>query len=288
METRVRGGQRKDKGASRIYWREQVVWVDEQRHLYGAAVDEILATETCQPSGQSGVLWGLADNEGTIRDIVNGSTRAVVDHRKYDSYGNVTFESVPSTDFVFGYTGQVWDAAAKLYDDDHRWYDPSTGDFISKDPANTDVNLYRYCRDNPLNATDPSGLCSEQVNSAVSNSGPVSISALMSGELQSEQENLRAAFESGVDLTNGSDSGCGPNGGRILNETPAKVAPEPVVYCTLPLTIPDENGNLLQPNADGTVSTVRAAHTMAESDQDEFRERDTHLSFYLCNTDLRT
>ena len=136
------------------------------RYLYGAAVDEILASE----NAAGAVLWGLADNEGTIRDIVNGSTRAVVDHRKYDSYGNVTFESVPSTDFVFGYTGQVWDAAAKLYDDDHRWYDPSTGDFISKNPANTDVNLYRYCRDNPLNATDPSGLCSESGNYSIINS----------------------------------------------------------------------------------------------------------------------
>ena len=58
------------------------------RYLYGAAVDEILASENA-----AGVIpWGLADNEGTIRDIVNGSTRAVVDHRNYDSYGNVTFD----------------------------------------------------------------------------------------------------------------------------------------------------------------------------------------------------
>ena len=41
------------------------------RYLYGAAVDEILASE----NAAGAVLWGLADNEGTIRDIVNGSTR---------------------------------------------------------------------------------------------------------------------------------------------------------------------------------------------------------------------
>jgi hypothetical protein len=36
------------------------------------------------------VLWGLGDHEGTIRDIVSGSSRAVVNHRKYDSFGDVT------------------------------------------------------------------------------------------------------------------------------------------------------------------------------------------------------
>ena len=134
------------------------------RYLYGAAVDEILASENASGT----VLWGLADNEGTIRDVVNNSG-VVQSHRVFDSYGKLTSGTIDNS-FAFGYTGQAWDATAKLYDDDHRWYDPSTGDFISKDPANTDVNLYRYCRDNPLNATDPSGLCSESGNYGIINS----------------------------------------------------------------------------------------------------------------------
>jgi len=104
---------------------------------------------------------GLDDHEGTIRDIANNSG-TVVDHRKYDSFGKMTSESAPTTDFIFGYTGQALDKATGLYDYWHRWYDPAAGRFATEDPsgfAAGDQNLYRYVGNNPLNNTDPSGLC---------------------------------------------------------------------------------------------------------------------------------
>jgi RHS repeat-associated protein len=112
--------------------------------------------------GEGTVLWGLGDHEGTIRDIVNNSG-TVVDHRKYDSFGKMTSESTPTTDFIFGYTGQALDKAVGLYNYGHRWYDPATGRFASEDPsgfAAGDANLYRYVGNDPLNNTDPTGLCS--------------------------------------------------------------------------------------------------------------------------------
>lgn len=45
-----------------------------------------------------------------------------------------------------------------------RYYDPVEGRFISKDPAGFsggDVNLYAYVQNNPINLTDPYGLCVE-------------------------------------------------------------------------------------------------------------------------------
>ncbi|MEN6407240.1 MAG: RHS repeat-associated core domain-containing protein [Thermoguttaceae bacterium] len=130
----------------------------EHRYLYGQAVDEILASE--DSSGT--VLWGLGDHEGTIRDIVNNA-RTVVDHRQYDSFGNITSESVPTTtDFIFGYTGQALDDVTGLMDYGHRWYDAAVGRFASEDPSGFDagdMNLYRYVNNNPLNNTDPTGLC---------------------------------------------------------------------------------------------------------------------------------
>ena len=132
----------------------------QHRYMYGQAVDEILASEDTAAAGNAtgAVLWGLGDHEGTIRDIVNNSG-AVVDHRKFDSFGKMTSESVPATDFIFGYTGQALDRTTGLYDYWHRWYDPTPGRFPSEDPAAADANLYRYVGNNPLNATDPSGLC---------------------------------------------------------------------------------------------------------------------------------
>ncbi len=41
-----------------------------------------------------------------------------------------------------------------------RYYDPGTGQFISRDPMVTTTRQpYAYVADNPLNATDPMGLC---------------------------------------------------------------------------------------------------------------------------------
>src|SRR5262245_64054287 len=40
-----------------------------------------------------------------------------------------------------------------------RYYDPSTGRFISRDPIGYGggENLYQYCENNPLNGLDPAG-----------------------------------------------------------------------------------------------------------------------------------
>ena len=124
------------------------------RYLWGTAVDQILADEKVHySSGQfvtDAVLWGLADHEGSIRDIVD-NTGTVVDHRVFNSFGEMT-ESVPATDFIFGYTGKYFDKATGLQNNLERWYDPSTGRWLSQDPLGLgpDVNPYRYCGNSPM------------------------------------------------------------------------------------------------------------------------------------------
>jgi RHS repeat-associated protein len=125
----------------------------QHRYFDNPATDQVLASDN---GNGSAVLWGLADNEGTIRDIINNSG-AVVDHRKYDSFGTMT--ETAATDYLFGHAGQPFDKTTGLVDDWHRWYAPATGRFLSEDPAAADENLYRYVGNNSLNYTDPSGLC---------------------------------------------------------------------------------------------------------------------------------
>jgi hypothetical protein len=37
-------------------------------------------------------------------------------------------------------------------------YNPDLGTFNQRDPIEADSNLYRYCGNDPIGATDPSGL----------------------------------------------------------------------------------------------------------------------------------
>jgi RHS repeat-associated protein len=149
------------------------------RYLYGPSTDQVLVDEVFSTTGQSQeTLWPLADQQGTIRDIVNDHY-----HRKsidYDSFGNITNEqfyddhgfstsstSATAVDQLFGYTGQERDAATGLeYHSDGgqagRWYDPTIGRFLSEDPGGVtgDVhpNPFEYAGNDPIDNSDPTGL----------------------------------------------------------------------------------------------------------------------------------
>ncbi len=85
----------------------------------------------------------------------------MIDHINYSAFGKILSETNPSVGDRFKFTGREWDAATGLYYFRARFYDPSTGRFLSQDPSSFnggDTNLYRYVLNNPLNLTDPSGL----------------------------------------------------------------------------------------------------------------------------------
>jgi RHS repeat-associated protein len=68
-----------------------------------------------------------------------------------------------STPTPFGFVGQgqyQTDADTGLMLLGHRYYDASTGRFLSADPAQVGTNWYEYCDNDPLNRADPSGLYS--------------------------------------------------------------------------------------------------------------------------------
>jgi RHS repeat-associated protein len=61
----------------------------------------------------------------------------------------------------YAFTGREWDAQERLYYYRQRYYDSAAGRFIRKDPigfAGADVHLFRYCKNDPINYTDPFGL----------------------------------------------------------------------------------------------------------------------------------
>jgi RHS repeat-associated protein len=96
-----------------------------------------------------------------------GSTRTTTDNTAtttgtwtFDTYGNQTAHT-GTGDTPFLYAGQYRDPATGLYYLRARHYDPATGQFLTRDPlTDTTRQPYAYTSGNPLQATDPSGLCS--------------------------------------------------------------------------------------------------------------------------------
>ena len=134
------------------------------RYLHGASVDEILAEENIASDGKREVLWPLADQQGSVRDIVRLGTNGqatVVDHIMYGPYGEKVAETDTAIAHLYGYTGREYDKETGLQYNRARYYDPKLGRWISQDPMSFDAgdtNLYRYVGNEVTTNTDPSGL----------------------------------------------------------------------------------------------------------------------------------
>jgi RHS repeat-associated protein len=133
----------------------------------------LLADEQVESLTSAGeTLWALTDHLGSVRDVVdnNGTLRV---HRDYLGFGTIDTEihynasGTPVTsgsgyvDVAFRYTGRWLDDETGLQNNLNRWYDASTGQWISEDPigfAASDANLNRYVGNEPTGYIDPSGL----------------------------------------------------------------------------------------------------------------------------------
>jgi RHS repeat-associated protein len=129
-------------------------------------VDQILAGEQLTSLTQPGsVLLPLTNNVGTVCDLAQynpqSGTTSVVDHRVYDSFGNLKSQTNAAVDFLFGFTGRPLDQATGLQNNLNRWYDSGTGRWMSKDPTGFfagDTNTECYCGNNSTSEIDPTGL----------------------------------------------------------------------------------------------------------------------------------
>jgi RHS repeat-associated protein len=123
--------------------------------------------------GSGNVTWMLADQEGSVRDVINNSGTDV-DHIVYDAYGNILSQTSSANQPRFAFGGMQLDTATGLYYDSARYYDSSTGQFISQDPsgfAGGNTNLQGYVNNDPVNLIDPTGL-SPKGNSSAGPGGP--------------------------------------------------------------------------------------------------------------------
>jgi RHS repeat-associated protein len=125
--------------------------------VHGAGVDEPVLW--WEGSGTTDGRSLLADRQGSIVATapVAGGTSAVSLYT-YGPYGERTSWGGSR----FAYTGQIALPEASLYHYKARAYDPSRGWFLQTDPIGYeagDFNLYAYVGGDPVNKSDPTGLC---------------------------------------------------------------------------------------------------------------------------------
>jgi RHS repeat-associated protein len=141
------------------------------RYMRGDVVDQVFARMTFS-SGSFTTYWYLTDPQGTIRDVIDNNA-TVRDSVTYGAFGNITAESTYNSSGAletpanpaayrgnYGWDSYETDASTGLIEDRARYYDPSTGRWISQDPLGFDAgdsNLYRYVNNRPTVETDPSG-----------------------------------------------------------------------------------------------------------------------------------
>ena len=108
------------------------------------------------------------DGAGSVRALTD-STGKVTDEYEYDAYGN-SFTKVGTTPNNYLYRGEQYDADLGLYYLRARYYNPSTGRFLSRDPKefkplesrnkpvdSRKLHRYLYASGDPVNRIDPLG-----------------------------------------------------------------------------------------------------------------------------------
>jgi len=124
--------------------------------------------------GATGLVKNLVTNNYYYQDG-SGSTShlassggALLEWYRYDLQGTPIFYNAADVQISGSnqgvrhlFTGQQWYTELGLYDLRNRFYSPDIGRFLQPDPigfAGDPTNLYRYCGNNPVNRSDPSGL----------------------------------------------------------------------------------------------------------------------------------
>ncbi len=88
------------------------------------------------------------------------SSQTVSSNRRYDAFG-MLMGSTGAQSGPFGFAGGYGyqaDADSGLMLLGHRYYDPSTGRFLTRDPIKHGPNWYAYANNNPTSFVDPEGL----------------------------------------------------------------------------------------------------------------------------------
>lgn len=142
------------------------------RYTQGPGIDQPFAelrsgTSSYYEQDWIGAVTSLSNSAGALANTytydsfgnLTASTGTIGNTYTYDSYGRLTASTGTLTN-PFQFTGRDFDPETQLNFYRARYYDDSTGRFISEDPSQFDAgdDFYVYVKNNPLIWIDPLGL----------------------------------------------------------------------------------------------------------------------------------
>ena len=141
---------------------------NEKVRYVNAGLDKPIR-RTVKEEGNSTDYYYHFDAQNNVTDLSDSSGN-LVESYSYDVYGkfemfdadgNALNESIAGNEYFF--TGRRYEAKSNLYYYRARFYSPVLGRFLQPDPIGygDGLNIYRYCGNDPVNFTDPAGLCAE-------------------------------------------------------------------------------------------------------------------------------
>jgi RHS repeat-associated protein len=107
----------------------------------------------------------VSDGKGNVIGLLEPGTPEELNKVRYTPWGepedretNAAWSGNPMM-----FAGREYDEQTRLYYNRARYYDPKMGRFIQEDPIGLagGANLYAYASGDPVNAADPSGLCTK-------------------------------------------------------------------------------------------------------------------------------
>jgi RHS repeat-associated protein len=117
----------------------------------GVNVPELMATSTS-------AYRFVKDHLGSVREVVDVATNAVVQQLEYDAWGRVLADTSPGFQ-PFGFAGGLHDPDTGVVRFGARDYDAESGRWVAKDPIGFDggINHYEYAASAPTSFADPTG-----------------------------------------------------------------------------------------------------------------------------------
>ena len=126
--------------------------------------ETLFKTAEAVPSAQGKLYYVHNDRLGTPQTLTN-EAGTVVWTALYDPFGKATINNDPDNDgntvtYNQRFPGQYEDVETSLYYNYFRYYDPSTGRYLTSDPIGllSSLNTYAYVDSNPLKWRDRFGL----------------------------------------------------------------------------------------------------------------------------------